>query len=150
MAKNKGFTLIECLVALLMLSGLLLLISGLFKHVQQTEKVVSSHNEREWQVFLLQLENELEEVEINRVERNQILGMEEEKSVKIYLVNKKIAKSKNNGHQPLLTDVKKFTCQQEGAEIFFEVTFTDNLVKKDSYIISRRYSADGDAGDFLV
>lgn len=150
MAKNKGFTLLECLVALLMLSGLLLLISGLFKHVQQTEKVVSSHNEREWQVFLLQLENELEEVEIHTVKQNQILGVEEEKSVKIYLVNKKIAKSKNNGHQPLLTGVKKFTCQQEGAVISFEVTFTDNLVKKDCYIIPRRDSANGAVSAFFV
>ena len=62
MSKSSGFTLLESLVALLMLSGILLLLSGLIKHANKMEQAISGYHQLEWEVFLLQLDNELEEV----------------------------------------------------------------------------------------
>ncbi|WP_235032890.1 competence type IV pilus minor pilin ComGF [Enterococcus sp. CSURQ0835] len=128
--KNKGFTLLECLVALLMLAGILLVISGLIKYTEKTERQLSYYQEREWHVFLFQLEHELRQATYREVKNNQIIF---EDQLVIKQLNDKLIKSK--GYQPLLTNVKQFTCYETKGGVEYEVEFSQGTKKSGAWII---------------
>lgn len=138
MSKNSGFTLLECLVALLMLSGVLLLFSSLIQHAHKMEQSLSGYHQLEWEIFLLQLDNEMENVTYKQSSRGEIVGETESEgrtvTVVINTVNKKIVKHQSGGHQPLLTGVKEFVCQENNQGVDFHVTFTDGKQKSGTWI----------------
>ena len=105
MSKSSGFTLLESLVALLMLSGILLLLSGLVKHANKMEQAISGYHQLEWEVFLLQLDNELEEVNYLSSTTHEINGEVENAEGEIVAVTikrnkQRIVKSHSNGFKP--------------------------------------------------
>lgn len=138
MSKNSGFTLLECLVALLMLSGVLLLFSSLIQHAHKMEQSLSGYHQLEWEIFLLQLDNEMENVKYKQSSRGEIVGETESGgrtvTVVINTVNKKIVKHQSGGYQPLLTGVKEFVCQENNQGVDFCVTFTDGKQKSGTWI----------------
>lgn len=138
MSKNSGFTLLECLVALLMLSGVLLLFSSLIQHAHKMEQSLSGYHQLEWEIFLLQLDNEMENVKYKQSSRGEIVGETESEgrtvTVVINTVNKKIVKHQSGGYHPLLTGVKEFVCQENNQGVDFRVTFTDGKQKSGTWI----------------
>lgn len=139
MSKNSGFTLLESLVALLMLSGILLLLSGLIQHAHKMEQSLSGYHQLEWEVFLLQLDQEMEDVHYLSSTSHEINGEvanAEGKLVPIVIKksNQRIVKSQSNGYQPLLTGVKQFVCQENNYGVDFVVTFTDGKQKEGTWI----------------
>lgn len=87
--KNSGFTLLESLVALLMLSGILLLLSGLIQHAHKMERAMSGYHQLEWEIFLIQLDNELSEVNYIGTTQTEISTEIEDKGRVVPLVIKK-------------------------------------------------------------
>lgn len=117
MSKNSGFTLLESLVALLMLSGILLLLSGLIQHANKMERAMGGYHQLEWEIFLLQLDNELSEVNYIGTTQTEISTEIEDKGRVVPLVikkvNRRIIKRQSGGNQPLLTGVDQFVCQEK-------------------------------------
>lgn len=113
-----------------MLSGILLLLSGLIPYIEKTEQQLSYYQEREWHVFMLQLEHELQHADYREVKENQIMF---EDQLVIKQIKDKVVKSK--GYQPLLTNVKKFTCQEIKNGVEYEVLFTQGAKKSGTWII---------------
>lgn len=138
MLKSNGFTLLESLVALLMLSGILLLLSGLIQHAHRMEQALSGYHQLEWEVFLLQLDNELDDAEYITTTHNEISTKVEDKGKMVPLiiqkVNKKIIKRQSGENQPLLTGVNQFVCQEKNQGVDFVVTFTDGKQKEGTWI----------------
>ena len=139
MSKSSGFTLLESLVALLMLSGILLLLSGLIKHANKMEQAISGYHQLEWEVFLLQLDNELEEVNYLSSTSHEINGEVENAEGEIVAVTikknkQRIVKSQSNGFQPLLTGVNQFVCKENNHGVDFIVTFVDGKKKEGTWI----------------
>lgn len=138
MPKNKGFTLLESLVALLMLSGILLLLSGLIQHAHKMEQALSGYHQLEWEIFLLQLDNELHEVKYIGTSQTEISTEIESKGKMVPLVikkvNNRIIKRQSGGNQPLLMGVNQFVCQEKNNGVDFVVTFTDGKKKKGTWI----------------
>ena len=138
MPKNKGFTLLESLVALLMLSGILLLLSGLIQHAHKMEQVLSGYHQLEWEIFLLQLDNELHEVKYIGTSQTEISTEIESKGKMVPLVikkvNNRIIKRQSGGNQPLLMGVNQFVCQEKNNGVDFVVTFTDGKKKEGTWI----------------
>lgn len=132
----KGFTLLECLVALLVLGGSLLLLDGLIKHVAKVEQQLTAYHSREWEVGLLQLENELAGLNYRKTEAHRIVLEDKSKiTVKIEKANSTVRKSYKNGHQPLFTRVYAFNCREVNHTVEFDVTFKDGTRKKGIWII---------------
>ena len=136
MSKSSGFTLLESLVALLMLSGILLLLSGLIKHANKMEQAISGYHQLEWEVFLLQLDNELEEVNYLSSTTHEINGEVENAEGEIVAVTikknkQRIVKSQSNGFQPLLN---QFVCKENNHGVDFIVTFVDGKKKEGTWI----------------
>ena len=118
MSKSSGFTLLESLVALLMLSGILLLLSGLIKHANKME---------------------LEEVNYLSSTTHEINGEVENAEGEIVAVTikknkQRIVKSQSNGFQPLLTGVNQFVCKENNHGVDFIVTFVDGKKKEGTWI----------------
>lgn len=125
-SRNAGFTLLECLVALLVLSGMLLTFSFLIQAGRQLIDTVSGSREKEFEVFLQQLENEVQGYQLAEVKDNTISFLQDKTVIKIRWINNRV--DKTPGTQPLLTGVRHFTAVQAGHSIEMEVVFEDGTV----------------------
>lgn len=140
--ENRGFTLLECLLALFVLSGILLIFSMLVTIGKQVPKKLDSVNNREFEIFLLQLENEAKIFQEVKVSGNIIYfnkGPEDVKDMKIIKINGRI--DKRPGTQPLLTDVQDFRTRLVGHTVEIEVVFDDQKVCQGKYILSKEQLA---------
>lgn len=138
MPRNSGFTLLESLVSLLMLSGILLLLAGLIQHAHKMEQSLSGYHQLEWEVFLLQLDNELADAKYQWSSSREIWTKVQANKGIVDLVIKKdgqrIIKKQTGGYQPLLTGVRQFSCQEKNHGVDFVVTFTDGKQKEGTWI----------------
>ncbi|KAF1299626.1 hypothetical protein BAU15_00140 [Enterococcus sp. JM4C] len=122
----SGFTLLECLIALIVLSGLFLLIGPFIQITQETHQQLQQTKEKEWEIFLVQLEYELQEDLFVKVEGDTFyLKNSTGGDVLIEPYQHLIRKKENGGHQPMLTEVATFKAKQENKQIRLEVVFLD-------------------------
>lgn len=70
--KLAGFTLLECLIALLIISGSLLVIEGLSKLIAHEVRYQESHVEKQWLLFCDQLRAEWEGASLDRVDSGKL------------------------------------------------------------------------------
>lgn len=127
-----GFTLLECLLALFLFSIICLLSSGYAKNAQVTGRHLQNASEKEWHIFLIQLENELEGCTFLSAEADRLTLYDEEKryTVLIEYKQQKIIKSANGGYQPLLTQVKSAVFNQENQRIQLQLDFENGQSKE--------------------
>lgn len=126
--KIKAFTLLECLVALIIFNLCLLLISGLFLRTIRLKELVTKREEQEFATFMLQLENELQDTTLlsctaavlkckNSV--GQTISIEKGDN----MIRKRVD---GKGHQPLLMDVYHLRFSKEAPtktvtlQVFFQ------------------------------
>ncbi|MGM9902780.1 hypothetical protein A5844_002198 [Enterococcus sp. 10A9_DIV0425] len=121
--KYSAFTLIECIISLVVLSSILLTFS-LF--IRQTEKInlfLQSKEQKEWLIFLAQLDEEVSHSTNMYVKENRLYYEKE----KIYILEshqEMIRKrSMSGGHQPMLTGVEEVEMKEEKNSISLIVTF---------------------------
>lgn len=105
---DKGFTLIEALVSLFVVSLSLFLLNSLVLNIQTFVPRIDHQKQAEWHVFLHQLPYELEGYQLEFADNKELLFISEEGfKIYIYLRNGKVIKQIDyKGHQPLLMDVK--------------------------------------------
>ena len=115
--KLAAFTLLECLIALLILSGSLLVFEGLTKVLTQESQRQTTSIDKDWQVFSQQLRAEWQSCHLVRVEGNRIyldkqgqaLAFGKSKSDDFRKTN-----DKGQGYQPMLYRVAEASFSQEG------------------------------------
>lgn len=127
---SKGFTIIECLVSLLVLSIICLLFSSIITNARITAEHLKNSSQKEWQIFLIQLENELKTCHYQSVDKNKFVfkNKKNEKVVWIEFKLGKIVKVENNGYQPMLINVKQAIFEEERNYIQLTIIF-ENEVK---------------------
>ncbi|WCG07515.1 competence type IV pilus minor pilin ComGF [Enterococcus gallinarum] len=104
--KSKGFTLLECLLSLMILGLSVLLINGIIRQMPQVNQQLFARKDQEWQIFLIQLERELQTCTYVSVSPYTLfLKSSKENVVTIDRINGKVRKRDNNGYHPLLTEV---------------------------------------------
>lgn len=140
--KTRGFTLIECLLALFILSGIVFIFSLLVTVGKQVPKRIEATDNREFVVFLFQLENEGKKFQEVKVSKNIIYfkkGPDKVKDIEIKRINGRI--DKKPGTQPLLTDVRDFRARLIDHTVEIEVIFNDQKVCQGKYILSKEQVA---------
>lgn len=140
MKENKrgtGFTLMECLLALLVLSYMLLIFSFLTKIIEETQCEMKLNSRKEFEVFLLQLEQETQGYELEAVIDNKIF-LKRNSSVQIQIkqVGTRIDKKDSGGTQPLLTQINRFKAKHRNHAVEIEVTFNDGKTFQGKWIES--------------
>ncbi|MEI5991519.1 competence type IV pilus minor pilin ComGF [Enterococcus crotali] len=137
----SGFTLIECLFSLLLLSIICLLFSASVKNAAVVSKRLQSVREKEWHIFVIQLENELKNCYYEKTQANKIILKNQKNNKPVWIEYKlgKIVKVENGGYQPLLTEVKQAVFIEEGTAILMKVTLEENLNVAAKWIITQEH-----------
>ena len=139
--KNRlaAFTLIEALVALLVISLSLLLFQNLTGYVSQDLKSLTVNQQRDWLLFTDQLEEELEGSQLVKVEDNRLYF---KKGGKVYALGQSSADDfrKTNqagkGYQPMVFHLKESQISQEGDRVYLSFQFEDGLERNFIYAFS--------------
>lgn len=137
--------MIECAIALLVLSLFLLGTLGVLQQSKQVQQAVYGRNMQEWHVFLLQFENKLAEGKYSRVTNNKIYyhkinestNREYECRIELNMNRNEIAIREKNGYEPILTEVKKLQFRKSKQYILFTVTFLDGEQKNGKWTIEK-------------
>ncbi|MGX6978829.1 competence type IV pilus minor pilin ComGF [Vagococcus elongatus] len=110
----QGFTLLEALVALLVLLLTCSFFVGLIRGTQQLIHDDGAQNHMEWHLFLNQLTHELTNLTLVEVGEDYLKLIEKgpkneiyRTTIELYYRRQMIRKSTNGGHQPLLLHVRK-------------------------------------------
>lgn len=125
-----AFTLLECLIALLVLSGGVLLFEGLTKLVTQEIHYQATNPEKDWLLFSQQLRRELEATSWVKIENNklyvdkagQVLAFGKSKADDFRKTN-----GKGQGYQPMLYGLKSATVSNEKQQIRIDFVFENGL-----------------------
>lgn len=136
-----AFTLLECLVALVILSGGLLVFDGLSKLLRQEVHYHNQAKQKDWLVFSQQLRIELEETRLVRVENNrlyvdkngQALAFGQLKSHDFRKTN-----DKGQGYQPMIYGLTSSQISQSGQLIRIDLFFDDGLERTFLYDFSEK------------
>lgn len=130
--KNKlpGFTLLESLVALLVITGSILVYNVLTKSVMSEVTNLSVRDEQIWLLFSHQLWSELEDSQLVRVENNHLYIKRDGKLLSL-------GKSKGDdfrktdaigrGYQPLLYNVSSSRIEVEGQRVEIKLHFMSGM-----------------------
>lgn len=125
-----AFTLIECLLALLVLSGGVLIFDGLTRLVGQEVGYQSNHEERNWLVFAHQLRAELEGTEFVKVENNRLYikkGTQQLAFGKSRADDFRKTNDKGQGYQPMLYHLESAKIRQIDQMIEIDLVFQNGL-----------------------
>lgn len=134
----QGFTLLEAMVGLMVLSLSMLLFTGLLENAKFLEKYLAHSEEKNWSIFLLQLESECRGYNINEVKSNQIKFVHSTTNEAFFLKykNGKIIKSKNKGYQPLLLNVKAANFEKSTSGAKLSVLLENGIEKQSNLTVN--------------
>lgn len=113
---DKGFTLIEALISLFVVSLALFLLNSLVLNIQTFVPKINHQKQVEWHIFLHQLPHEIEGYGLEYAGgRELVFSSEQGFKAYIFLRNGRVIKQINyEGHQPLLMDVKNIEYKLDG------------------------------------
>lgn len=122
--KVKAFALLECLVALLAISGSVLVISGLTKMLKEQVAISQSDSIKDWQIFCQQMRFELSGTKLDRVEQD-FLYVTKDKKLRFGFMSDDFRKTddKGQGYQPMLYDIKAAKIQANKNLITIRIDF---------------------------
>ncbi|EOH92624.1 competence type IV pilus minor pilin ComGF [Enterococcus villorum] len=121
---KHAFTLIECLISLFALSTILLSINLLIHQTVQIDHYLKRKDQKEWLIFLAQFEEEIKGGTNVVIKENRIHYEKKEKDFIVEQYQNMIRKrEKAGGHQPMLTQVKKWEVRDSAVAIILLVEF---------------------------
>ena len=109
-SKVRAFTLLECLVALLVIAGSVQVYQGLTTVLVSNVKQVKQQENQDWLLFVQQMEAELEGCQLVKVE---------------------------GGYQPMLFNVKASTISQNNQIVTIQVTLKNGLQRSFVYAFEK-------------
>lgn len=137
---TKGFTLLECLIALLLIGGLLVTADGVIRHLKVIEPQLTQRSQREWETCILQLEAELSNFHFSEIKDGK-LHVWREKDGKIehgvishYKDRNMLRVSIKNGYEPILTEIKQVGFEEQQHGILITVKLLDGTTQQGWWI----------------
>ena len=135
-AINEGLSLFEALVALLVLSGGVLVFQGLTKLLHAELDYQAHQKQEEWILFQQQLQVELDRSHFEKVENNHIYLVQDQKPIAIgQSKGDDIRKTddKGRGYQPMISGVRSSQIWQEGELIHLRLNLEEGLEREYVY-----------------
>ena len=142
-SKARAFTLLESLVALIVISGSLLLFQAMSRLLVSEVRHQQKSEQKEWLLFVDQLEAELNRTQFKKVENDRLYLKQDGKSISM-------GKSKSNdfrktdasgrGYQPMVYGLKSARIQEKGQELHFHFQFEKGLEREFIYRVEKEKS----------
>lgn len=140
-SRLKAFTLLEAMVSLLVISGSLLLFQALSAYLVDDINWLNHNSQREWLLFVDQLEAELEGAEFVKLEGNLIYIKKNGKDYSLGQSSKddfRKMDDRKRGYQPLLFHLESSQVSQEESRIRLHVQFEDGLEREFIYAFAEK------------
>ena len=134
--KIKAFTLLETLVALLVLSGGILVFQSMTKLLAFELRHQQENKQQEWLLFVDQLETELSRSQFDRVENDKIYIKQDGKNIALGKSRSddfRKTDASGRGYQPMIYGLKVALVSQEGDLVRFRFRFENNLEREYIY-----------------
>ena len=142
-SRVRAFTLLESLVALIVISGSLLLFQAMSQLLVSEVRYQQRSEQKEWLLFVDQLEAELNRTQFEKVENDRLYLKQEGKPISM-------GKSKSNdfrktdasgrGYQPMVYGLKSARTQEKGQELHFHFQFEKGLEREFIYRVEKEKS----------
>ena len=142
-SRVRAFTLLESLVALIVISGSLLLFQSMSQLLVSEVRYQQKSEQKEWLLFVDQLEAELNRTQFKKVENDRLYLKQDGKSISM-------GKSKSNdfrktdasgrGYQPMVYGLKSARIQEKGQELHFHFQFEKGLEREFIYRVENEKS----------
>ena len=139
MSKNlkvKAFTLLEALVALLVLSGGILVFQTMTQLLSSELHQQENNQQQEWLLFADQLETELSRSQFDKVEDNKIYIRQDGRDLALGKSKgddfRKTDKS-GRGYQPMIYGLEAADVRQEGKLVYLHFRFEKGLEREFVY-----------------
>lgn len=121
-----GFTLLECLVALLVIAGSLSVYQGLSQVATSHSKQLSRNQQADWLLFCQQLRSEWSGATLDRLEGNRLYVTREGQSLSFGQFRSddfRKANADGRGYQPMLFGVESAVFSQTGQLVTLVIRF---------------------------
>ena len=139
MSKNlkvKAFTLLEALVALLVLSGGVLVFQAMTQLLSSELHQQENNQQQEWLLFADQLETELSRSQFDKVEDNKIYIRQDGRELALGKSKgddfRKTDKS-GRGYQPMIYGLEAADVRQDGKLVYLHFRFEKGLEREFVY-----------------
>ena len=142
-SRVRAFTLLESLVALIVISGSLLLFQAMSQLLVSEVRYQQRSEQKEWLLFVDQLEAELNRAQFEKVENDRLYLKQDGKPISM-------GKSKSNdfrktdasgrGYQPMVYGLKLARIQEKGQELHFHFQFEKGLEREFIYRVEKEKS----------
>ena len=139
MSKNpkvKAFTLLEALVALLVLSGGVLVFQAMTQLLSSELHQQENNQQQEWLLFADQLETELSRSQFDKVEDNKIYIRQDGRDLALGKSKgddfRKTDKS-GRGYQPMIYGLEAADVRQDGKLVYLHFRFEKGLEREFVY-----------------
>ncbi|MEY8435360.1 competence type IV pilus minor pilin ComGF [Streptococcus hyointestinalis] len=129
--KAKGFTLIECLTALLVISGSVLVYQGLTRTLSSNIHYFSSNHQSNWLLFAKQLQSEWENCQLDHATEQKVYVKKKGNQDLAYGLSTsddfRKTNGNNKGYQPMIFGLKACQVQETDGLVTLHLTFKDGL-----------------------
>lgn len=142
-SKVRAFTLLESLIALIVISGGLLLFQAMSQLLISEVRYQQPSEQKEWLLFVDQLETELERSQFEKVEGNRLYVKQDGKDIAM-------GKSKSDdfrktdasgrGYQPMVYGLKSAQITEENQLVRFRFQFQKGLEREFIYRVEKSKS----------
>ncbi|MFC6279431.1 competence type IV pilus minor pilin ComGF [Streptococcus moroccensis] len=132
-SKVKGFTLLECLVALLVLSGSLLVFDGLTRSLAHDVSYQQQQPTKDWLIFSEQLRQELDQSHLVKVENNRLYVKKGNQELAFGQSRQDDFRKTNwagLGYQPMVQGVANSTISERDGVIYITLVFESGLERE--------------------
>ena len=139
-SKVRAFTLLECLVALLVIAGSVQVYQGLTTVLVSNVKQVKQQESQDWLLFVQQMEAELEGCQLVNVEGNKLYVKQDNQDLAFGLSSATDFRKTNadgRGYQPMLFNVKASTISQNKQIVIIQVTLKNGLQRSFVYAFEK-------------
>ncbi|GEK91355.1 competence type IV pilus minor pilin ComGF [Alkalibacterium kapii] len=133
MKNDKGFSLLEVIITLSVLSSCVLLLSFAISQIQTSRSLIKDERQIEWHLFINQLEYELRESETVRTTKSELTLIKTDPSdqlKKTITYNRRFSiirrQVDSQGHQPILLEVKSIEFGLLDEKLTIEVIFQND------------------------
>lgn len=138
--KIQAFTLLECLVALLVIAGAIQVYQGLTQVLSSQVHYLSTNRQQEWLLFCQQMTRELENTKLVKVENQKLYVTKGNQELAFGLSTANDFRKTNadgRGYQPMLFHLEQANIWQEENRITVNLTFDNGLERSYVYAFEK-------------
>ncbi|QTZ56101.1 hypothetical protein JFMEOBDD_00148 [Streptococcus equi subsp. zooepidemicus] len=140
-SRLKAFTLIECLIALLVISGSLLAYQALTKSLMANERYLAANDQNDWLLFSQQLRAELSGTTLQGVRNNRLYVEKDKKALSFGQVKGhdfRKAASNGQGYQPMLFGLSSSQITAVGQQVTIKLKWQSGLERTFIYAFQEK------------